>query len=57
MNDDFEQEDVIDLAERIFIKNVSFENTHATLTREARHSIQAAMVFREIQREIFCEKD
>jgi len=57
MSEDFEQEDVIDLAEKIFIENVSISNIHSTITREAQESIQAAMIFRQVQLKIFKDKD
>jgi len=57
MDDDFEPEDVIDLAEKIFIRHVKIKASDTIITEEAHMAIKAAMIFRQAQLEIFKEED
>ena len=57
MSDNFEREEVIELAERIFLilsswrSNITDENTE----QDAKKAIRQAMIFRKVEREIFEE--
>ena len=55
---DFKKEEVVDLAERIYINRIRMNNVvneHYT-ENDAKMAFQEAMIFRKIEKEIFKEK-
>jgi len=59
MSEDFKKEEVIELAERIYINRIRMNNVvneHYT-ENDAKKAIQEAMIFRKIEKEIFGEEE
>lgn len=59
MSDNFEREEVIDLAERIYINRIRMNNVvHEQHTEsDAKKAIKEAMIFRKVECKIFKEKE
>jgi len=58
MSDDFKREDVIWLAERIYINRIRMNGVvnEQYTESDAKKAFQEAMIFRKVEREIFKEK-
>ena len=57
MSDDFEKDEVIELAEKIFALRVDIEQADRFIEAQAKKSIKAAMLFRKVEKEIFEENE
>ena len=54
MSEDFKREDVVDLAEKIFVKRIYLGGqSDNDIEKQAKEAFKSAMMFRKIEKEIF----